>query len=145
MPGKMMVGGAAYDVVPGNVMVGGTVYTIKEGKTMVGGTAYSIKFSSDVVVTITGNGVYDSGFGVIEYAFVEINGTKYTSAATVTVPAGTEIYCYAVYKSKVVKSGVYLNGNRLKVKEYTFNADSDVSIALAVDIRSGVGMTSITT
>ena len=145
MPGKTMIGGTAYDVKPGSVMVSGTVYTIKEGKTMVDGTAYSIKFASDVVVTITGNGVYDSGFGVYEYSFVEINGTKYTSAATVTVPAGIEIHCYAAYKSNVVKSGVYLNGERLKVKEYTFNADSDVSIALAVNIRSGVGMASITT
>ena len=138
MPGKTMIGGTAYDVKPGSVMVSGTVYTIKEGKTMVDGTAYSIKFASDVVVTITGN-------GLVELAFVEINGTKYTSAATVTVPAGIEIHCYAAYKSKVLKSGVYLNGERLKVKEYTFNADSDVSIALTVNIPSGVGMASITT
>ena len=145
MPGKTMIGGTAYDVKPVSVMVGGTVYTIKEGKTMVDGTAYSIKFSSDVVVTITGYGKYDTGFGDVVYASVEINGTKYTSAATITVPAGTEIHCYAAYKSNVVKSGVYLNGERLKVKEYTFNADSDVSIALAVSISSGVGMASITT
>ena len=145
MPGKTMIGGTAYDVKPGSVMVGGTAYTIKEGKTLIDGTAYSIKLESDVVVTITGNGKYDTGFGDVVYASVEINGTKYTSAATVTVPAGIEIHCYAEYKSKVVKSGVYLNGERLKVKEYTFNADSDVSIALTFNISSGVGMASITT
>ena len=129
MPGKTMIGGTAYDVKPGNVMVGGTVYTIKEGKTMVDGTAYSIKFSSDVVVTITGSGIH----GTKKMAYVEIDGTEYTSSATVIVPAGTEIYC--------VTSGlggeVYLNGSELGVSEYTFNAESDVSIALSANARGG--------
>lgn len=131
MPGKMMVGGAAYDVVPGNVMVDGTVYTIKEGKTMVGGTAYSIKFASDVVVTITGTGI-SSGR---TYAYVEISGTQYTSAATVTIPAGTEIYCHARINPR--GGGVYLNGTKLGVEEYTFNAESGVSIGLMAFARFG--------
>ena len=125
MPGKTMIGGTAYDVKPGSVMVGGTVYTIKEGKTMIGGTAYSIKFASDVVVTITGSG---SGFG--ESAYVTINGTKYTSEAMVTVPAGTEIYCYAK-RNNAGAGGVYLNGRNLDRTSYTFNAESDVSIELS--------------
>ena len=123
MPGKTMIGGTAYDVKPGSVMVGGTVYTIKEGKTMVGGTAYSIKFASDVVVTITGTG--DSSV-----AYVTINGTQYTSEATVPVQAGTEIQCYAKFISIMGAGGVYLNGSQLKVEKYTFNAESDVSINL---------------
>ena len=130
MPGKTMIGGTAYDVKPGSVMIGGTEYTIKEGKTMVGGTAYSIKFSSDVVVTITGDGKYDTGFGDVVYASVEINGTKYTSAATITVPAGTEIYCKASYNVSHKNSGVFLNGTWLRKGEYTFGAESDVSIEL---------------
>lgn len=130
MPGKTMIGGTAYDVKPGNVMVGGTVYTIKEGKTMVDGTAYSIKFAGDVVVTITRSGSVDR-------AYVTINGTQYTSAATITVPAGTEIYCYAYFLSSKNSGGVYLNGTQLKVSEYTFNAESDVSIALTDKIRFG--------
>lgn len=130
MPGKTMIGGTAYDVKPGSVMVGGTVYTIKEGKTMVDGTAYSIKFASDVVVTITGSGNPN-------LAYVTINGTQYTSAATITVPAGTEIYCYAHFLSSKNSGGVYLNGTQLKVSECTFNAESDVSIALTATIRSG--------
>lgn len=128
MPGKTMIGGTAYDVKPGSVMIGGTVYTIKEGKTMVDGTAYSIKFESDVVVTITGDGSSAK-------AHVTINGTKYTSAATITVPAGTEIYCYAKYY--IGSGGVYLNGSRLGVSEYTFNAESDVSIALTAATTYG--------
>lgn len=125
MPGKTMIGGTAYDVKPGSVMVGGTVYTIKEGKTMVGGTAYSIKFASDVVVTITGKGT-NSGQTI---AYVEISGTQYTSAETVTIPAGTEIYCYA--KINFGSGGVYLNETNLNVSNYTFNAESDVSIVLS--------------
>ena len=130
MPGKTMIGGTAYDVKPGNVMVGGTVYTIKEGKTMVDGTAYSIKFESDVVVTITGS-------GSVDMAYVTINGTQYKSAVTITVPAGTEIYCYPYYLSSRNNGGVFLNGTQLKVSEYTFNAGSDVSIALKVLTRAG--------
>lgn len=130
MPGKTMIGGTAYDAKPGSVMVGGTLYTIKEGKTFIDGTAYSIKFESDVVVTITGTG--DS-----TKAYVTINGTQYTSAVTITVPAGTEIYCYAYYLSSKNSGGVYFNGTQLKVSEYTFNAESDVSIAMSASIRSG--------
>lgn len=130
MPGKTMIGGTAYDVNPGSVMVGGTVYTIKEGKTMVDGTAYSIKLESDVVVTITGSGRVDR-------AYVTINGTQYTSAATITVPAGTEIYCYAHYLSSKQLGGVYLNGTQLHVSDYTFNAGSDVSIVIDSIIRYG--------
>ena len=139
MPGKTMIGGTAYDVKPGNVMVGGTVYTIKEGKTMVDGTAYSIKFASDVVVTITGTGIYRG----TTKAYVEIGGTQYTSAATVTVPEGTEIYCYALFLSSRNAGGVFLNGTQLKVKEYTFNAESDVSIALSA--TTAIGKAEITT
>ena len=130
MPGKTMIGGTAYDVKPGNVMVGGTVYTIKEGKTMVDGTSYSIKFASDVVVTITGSGNVDR-------AYVTINGTQYTSAATITVPAGTEIYCYAKYLPNRQLGGVYLNGTQLHVSDYTFNAEPAVSIALTAFTRYG--------
>ena len=133
MPGKTMIGGTAYDVKPGSVMVGGTVYTIKEGKTMVDGTAYSIKFASDVVVTITGSGMNGSK----KMAYVEIDGTEYTSSATVIVPAGTEIYCYAHYLSGRKAGGVYLNGTQLHMSEGTFNAESDVSIALTASTRFG--------
>ena len=133
MPGKTMIGGTAYDVKPGSVMVGGTVYTIKEGKTLINGTAYSIKFAGDVVVTITGSGIYSNK----KQAYVEIDGSEYTSAATVMVPAGTEIYCYALFLSSRNAGGVFLNGTKLKVKEYTFNAESDVSIALTAFTRFG--------
>ena len=133
MPGKTMIGGTAYDAKPGSVMVGGTLYTIKEGKTFIDGTAYSIKFASDVVVTITGTGIYRD----TTKAYVEIGGTQYTSAATVTVPEGTEIYCYAVFVSSRNAGGVYLNGTQLKVSEYTFNAESDISIALTAHSASG--------
>ena len=130
MPGKNLVGGSAYASIPGKPMVGGTVYTIKEGKTMVDGTAYSIKFAGDVVVTITGS-------GSVDMAYVTINGTQYKSAVTITVPAGTEIYCYAYYLSSRNSGGVYLNGTQLKVSEYTFNAGSDVSIVLDAIVRYG--------
>ena len=130
MPGKTMISGTAYDAKPGSVMVGGTVYTINEGKTMVDGTAYSIKFASDVVVTITGS-------GSVDMAYVTINGTQYTSAVTITVPAGTEIYCYARYLSRRKAGGVYLNGTQLHMSEGTFNAESDVSIALTAFTRFG--------
>lgn len=138
MPGKKLVGGSAYASIPGKPMVGGTVYTIKEGKTMVGGTAYSIKFASDVVVTITGTGNRT-------YSYITIYNTKYTSATTVIVPAGTEIYCHATYKSNFQNNGVYLNGAKLGVQEYTFNADSDVSIKLSFNTRNGYGKVEITT
>ena len=129
MPEKTMIGGTEYDVKPGSVMVGGTAYTIKEGKTLIDGTAYSIKFESDVVVTITGSGIH----GTKKMAYVEIDGTEYTSSATVIVPAGTEIYCVTRGSS----GGVYLNGSALGVSEYTFNAESDVSIALSASARGG--------
>lgn len=138
MPGKTMIGGTAYDVKPGNVMVGGTVYTIKEGKTMVDGTAYSIKFAGDVVVTITGS-------GSVDMAYVTINGTQYKSAVTITVSAGTEIYCYAVYVDRRSLGGVYLNGTQLQISEYTFNAESDVSIVLSVNKSPKYAKAEITT
>ena len=136
MPGKTMIGGTAYDVKPGSVMIGGTSYTIKEGKTLIDGTTYSIKFAGDVVVTITGSGSVDR-------AYVTINGTQYTSAVTITVPAGTEIYCKATYNASYVNSGVFLNGTRLRRGEYTFGAESDVSIALQA--FTGYGRALITT
>ena len=138
MPGKKLVGGSAYASIPGKPMVGGTVYTIKEGKTMVDGTAYSIKFASDVVVTITGTGNSTN-------AYVTINGTKYTSAETVKVTAGTEIYCYARYIPSTGNGGVYLNGTQLKTSAYTFDAGSDVSIALKYNSISYYGTAKITT
>ena len=138
MPGKTMIGGTAYDVKPGSVMIGGTAYTIKEGKTLIDGTAYSIKFESDVVVTITGTGSNS-------YSYIKINETKYISAGTVTVPAGIEIYCYATYKSNFQNNGVYLNGAKLGVQEYTFNADSDVSIHLFFNTLNKYGKVEITT
>lgn len=130
MPGKKLVDGSAYASIPGKPMVGGTVYTIKEGKTMVDGTAYSIKFASDVVVTITGSGNH-------KMAYVTINGTNYMSEVMITVPAGTEIYCYARYLPQKQLGGVYLNGTQLNVSEYTFNAGSDVLIVLDAKIRYG--------
>ena len=139
MPGKTMIGGTAYDEKPGSVMIGGTAYTIKEGKTLIDGTAYSIKFAGDVVVTITGSGIH----GTKKQAYVEIDGTQYTSAVTITVPAGTEIYCYARYESRRHAGGVFLNGTQLKVSEYTFNAGSDVSIALLA--TTSIGKAEITT
>lgn len=130
MPGKKLVGGSAYTSIPGKPMVGGTAYTIREGKTMVDGTAYSIKLASDVVVTITGD-------GNPKLAYVTINGNRYMSEVTITVPAGTEIYCYAQYLKNRKLGGVYLNGTQLEVSEYTFNAGSDVLIVLDAIIRYG--------
>lgn len=133
MPGKKLVDGSAYASIPGKPMVGGTVYTIKEGKTMVDGTAYSIKFSSDVIVTINGTGLINNN----KRAYVEISGTQYTSAATVTIPAGTEIYCFAQFLRVRDAGGVYLNGKQLYVDEYAFDAESGVSIGLMAFARFG--------
>lgn len=83
MAHKNLIGGTAYETTGGKCLVGGTGYTIQKGRTLIGGTGYDISFSKPITITITGGGG--------STASVTINGITYTTAATITVDAGTEV------------------------------------------------------
>lgn len=67
--------------------------------------------STDRTVTITGT-------GASSYAYVQIDGVKYTSATVLTVPVGTEITCKAYARHASYDSLVVRNGTVVCVNEY---------------------------
>lgn len=111
-----LIGGTAYAVIGGKVMVGGTVYDIALGKTMVDGTVYDIAFGTGkITVNITGTGISST-------RYVEIAGTKHSSAKTLEIEPGTEIKVVAAgYSSSMVT--ITLNGSKVGSTQYSFTPD----------------------
>lgn len=138
MPGKTKIDGTSYDVSKGRALSGGTGYDIQSGRTRVDGTGYDVSFIRTFIVTITGKG-NSSGTSGNQY-YARVGGVVYTSAVTLEVPEGTEIYCYARHgtntsgnSSKVIVNGTVVAQNSnfyAPAATYTFYTNSDVEIAL---------------
>lgn len=78
-------------------------------------------YSKTVAVTGTGNS---------SYSYVVINGTKYTSAAAISVDKGTTIQCHV--QGGIVGSGyIYLNGTQVSTSDYTFTVTENCTIELS--------------
>ena len=88
MAHQTMVGGTKYAISGGSTLVGGTAYSLACGKTLVDGTACDIAFGpGTITVKITGTGNKSA-------CCVTIAGTKYYSAKTLEIEAGTKITAY---------------------------------------------------
>lgn len=77
--------------------------------------------------TVTLTGALNSS-----YAYVTINGTKYSRAQTLEVESGTEI---SVYVGSMMGNSSYINFNGTKVLSgkgtYTFTLTADTTITMA--------------
>lgn len=133
MAHRTLINGTGYDISGGREMIGGTGYAKKGGRTLVNGTEYEIGFAKPVTIEITATKTNN-------LASVTIDGTIYKSAATVEVPAGTEIICSAEAAGSYNDSYgiIYLNdqvvarGTHTNVDAgYTYVAETDTAIELA--------------
>lgn len=149
-----MVDGTVYGIKTGQTLVNGTVQTIYNGRTLVGGTGYDIVLSTNgFTVTITGNGMHGSAVR----AAVMINGTTYTSAATVEVESGTTImlYTYAYstkdYTStKITIDGVTVaQGTSSGAASYNYTVNKNITVELGMrnglTSLNGAGIIDVTT
>ena len=149
-----LVNGTAYGIKTGQTLVNGTAHTIYNGRTLVGGTGYDIVLStSGFTVTITGNGMHGSAVR----AAVIINGTTYTSVATVEVESGTTImlHTYAASKrdyayTKITIDGVTVaKGTSSGTASYNYIVDTNITVELSMQngftSLNGVGIIDVTT
>lgn len=154
MAHKTLISGTAYGIKTSQTLVNGTVQTIYNGRTLVGGTGYDIVLStSRFTVTITGNGMHGSAVR----AAVDINGTTYTSAATVEVESGTTImlHTYAYSKrdytlTKITIDGVTVaNGTYSGTASYNYTVNKNIAVELGMRAgltsSNGAGIIDVTT
>lgn len=129
--GATIVQATSYGIDGGKTIVDGTAYDITKGKTLVSGAGYDINFTSTHVITITGSSNKS-------YAYVEINGVKYTGPATVEVTSGTVMTCYIYSNTNTaIVREIDANGNRTIVKwgmdaklYYYYTVEQDISVTL---------------
>lgn len=149
-----LVNGTAYGIKTGQTLVNGTVQTIYNGRTLVGGTGYDIVLStSGFTVTITGNGMHGSAVR----AAVIINGTTYTSAATVEVESGTTIMLHTYAAStrdytftKITIDGVTVaKGTSSGAASYNYTVNKNITVELSMrsglSSNNGAGVIDVTT
>lgn len=149
-----LVNGTAYGIKTGQTLVNGTTQTIYNGRTLVGGTGYDIVLSTNgFTVTITGNGMYGSAVR----AAVIINGTTYTSAATVEVESGTTImlhtYAYStrdyVYTKITIDGVTVAKGTSSGTASYNYTVDKNITVELSMrsglSSSNGAGVIDVTT
>ena len=97
-----LIGSTAREIESGTMLIGGVLREIDSGLALVNGVAREIAFTKEMfTVTITKTGNYAN-------ASVVIDGTTYTSSATVEVEVGEIIHCEAV-SDHVGGSRIYLN------------------------------------
>ena len=97
-----------------------------------------------------------SGTFSSSYGYVTINGTKYTSAQTLTVAEGTSVtvYCGASFPFLVRLATIKLNGTTVAegtltnkeavAAEYTFSVTNNCSIELSQNSNNGFDVFSAT-
>lgn len=129
-----LVNGTAYEVKSGKCLVNGTAYSVKKGRTLIGGTGYDVALDRKLKVTIT-------GIGNATYAWVEIDGVRYTGPATVEVDEQTAITCYAKTSYPMSDSGIYIN-NTLVVAtsvsgDYSAVYNIDVTADMSIELVYG--------
>lgn len=132
-----MIDGTVYSIKIGQTLVGGTAQTIYNGRTLVSSTGYDIVLSSSgFAVTITGTGVY----GIYTLASAEINGTTYTSAATVKVESGTAITLSTSANKQssnkdtkiIIDGATVAQGSNYAAASYTYTPTGDITISLSI-------------
>ena len=119
------VSGVARKVKKQYIGVGGVARKIKKGYIGVGGVARQY-WSSGISVTITGNGDYTYNKTTYNRAYVTVNGTKYRTATTLSLDAGTVVTC-GVYGSGTTAYAeywgrIYYNGNSVAESRYSDTA-----------------------
>lgn len=124
--------------------------TIELGTVIVGGTAYEVGFATDPVITIIGDGSYNS-FGTTKYAAtITIDGTEYHSDGEITVPVGTTITLGVMgnaYQYQYYPGIVYLNGQEMFISQTTgwtmdyvdYVVQGNVSIRIEKDYITAFG------
>ena len=144
-----LVNGTAYGVKTGQTLVNGAAQTIYNGRTLVGGTGYDIVLStSGFTVTITGQ-------GSTRTAWVDINGTIYTSQTTLIVEPGTMIRLITEADSrnsrtqtKITIDGVTVaKGTASNAASYGYTPTGDITVTLRSKtwIRGTYGTITVTT
>ena len=144
-----LVNGTAYGVKTGQTLVNGAAQTIYNGRTIVDGTGYDIVLStSGFTVTITGN-------GSTQTAWVNINGTIYTSQTTLIVEPGTMIRLITEADSrnsrtqtKITIDGVTVGqGTGSDAASYIYTPTGDITVTLRsqTGIRGTYGTITVTT
>ena len=144
-----LVNGTAYGVKTGQTLVNGAAQTIYNGRTIVDGTGYDIVLStSGFTVTITGN-------GSTQTAWVNINGTIYTSQTTLIVEPGTMIRLLTGggsrntrAQTKITIDGVTVaQGTGSNAASYSYTPTGDITVTLRsqTGIRGTYGTITVTT
>lgn len=147
-----MVDGTVYGIKTGTALVNGTARTIYNGRTLVAGAGYDIVLSSsEFTVTITGTGT----LGQLIVASVGINGTTYTSAATVEVANGTTITLRTNARqqnsrsdTKIVIDGVTVaQGTTSHAASYIYTPTGNITIKLSIEAPANFcfGIITVTT
>ena len=133
MAHKTLISGTAYGIKTGQTLVNGTAHTIYNGRTLVGGTGYDIVLStSGFTVTITGH-------GSTQTAWVNINGTIYTSQTTLIVESGTMIRLLTegdssrarVYTMITIDGVTVAQGTRSNAASYSYTPTGDITVTLS--------------
>lgn len=116
-----LIGSTTGEIEGGTALIGGVLREIESGLVLAGGVAREIEFASEkqCVLTISLAGAYGSASGAKNYAYVTINGKKYTSAASVEVPEGTQVTCFAKATGAGVTAIIKLNDTTVKSGKYT--------------------------
>ena len=131
-----LVNGTAYGVKTGQTLVNGAAQTIYNGRTIVDGTGYDIVLStSGFTVTITGQ-------GSTRTAWVDINGTIYTSQTTLIVEPGTMIRLITEADSrnsrtqtKITIDGVTVaKGMASNAASYSYTPTGDITVTLRINV-----------
>lgn len=144
-----MVDGTVYGIKTGQTLVNGTAQTIYNGRTLVAGAGYDIVLSSSgFTVTITGT-------GSTQTAWVDINGTIYTSPTTLTVESGTTITLHTSGSSNDVKNRTSITidgvtvaqGTTSKPAAYTYTPTGDITVTLRAEFtpKGRFGVITVTT
>lgn len=135
-----LVGSTTGEIEGGTVLIGGVVREIDSGLVLVNGVAREIVFATLCTVTITGS-------GSVSRCRLTINGTIYTSAATVEVEPGTIVSCYV--RLGQVRGTVKLNGKEVansggSSATYNYAVEKNVRISLSYSSYNGNSTISIT-
>lgn len=144
-----LIDGTVYGIKTGQTLVGGTAQTIYNGRTLVAGAGYDIVLSSSgFTVTITGT-------GSTQMAWVDINGTIYTSPTTLTVESGTTITLHtggenqtARRQTRITIDGVTVAlGTNYGAASYTYTPTGDITVTLGtkLGLKGNYGVIDITT
>ncbi len=124
---KTLINSVSYDVKAGVPLVNGVTYRIKKGRTLVDGTGYDITFEKKLRVAITGTGNET-------YAYVTINGIKYTGPATVEVEEDAQINCHTKNSYPMSGTGIFFNGEIAQAASTSGDYSADLTFTIASDI-----------